>query len=293
MAPERPEDSRKRSEARWRTIAVVLALSAIVFGVVHWLQARDYETTDDAFIDAHVIPISAKISGHVAAVLVDDNQQVEQGQLLVEIEPQDFEVSLGEAKAELAAAQAAARRAEDDMARYKLLYQKDQVSKQTYDHAVTAVDEARDNVEVDAEKVQQATLNLSYTKIYAPEAGKVTKRAVELKSYVEVGQPLMALVPRKVWVTANFKETQLTRMRPGQPVTVRVDAYPGHVFKAHVDSIQSGTGSRFSLLPPENATGNYIKVVQRVPVKIVFDEPVGGQYLLAPGMSVEPAVKTR
>jgi membrane fusion protein (multidrug efflux system) len=139
--------------------------------------------------------------------------------------------------------------------------------------------------------VEQAELELSYTKIYAPESGRVTRKAVEEGTLVQPGQPLMAVVSGDIWVTANFKETQLNEIRPGQPVEVTVDAYPGRVFKAHVESIQAGTGSRFSMIPPENATGNYVKVVQRVPVKIVFDEPLDPQRMLAPGMSVTPEVK--
>ena len=141
--------------------------------------------------------------------------------------------------------------------------------------------------------VEQAQLELSYTKIYAPETGRVTRKAVEEGALVQVGQPLMAIVSGGVWITANFKENQIGRLQPNQPVEIVVDAYPGKIFKGHVDSIQAGTGARFSLIPPENATGNYVKVVQRVPVKIVFDEPPNSQFLLAPGMSVQPEVKVK
>jgi membrane fusion protein (multidrug efflux system) len=141
--------------------------------------------------------------------------------------------------------------------------------------------------------VEQAELELAYTKVYAPESGRVTRKAVEEGALVQPGQPLMAVVPGEVWVTANFKETQLNDIRPGQPVELRVDAYPGRVFKGHVESIQAGTGSRFSLIPAENATGSYVKVVQRVPVKIVFDEQPDAQQMLAPGMSVEPEVRIK
>jgi membrane fusion protein (multidrug efflux system) len=141
--------------------------------------------------------------------------------------------------------------------------------------------------------VEQAALELSYTRIYAPESGRVTRKVAEEGAYVQVGQALMVIVPSQVWVVANFKETQLTSMRPGQPVEITVDAYPDKVFIAHVDSIQAGTGARFSLLPPENATGNYVKVVQRIPVKIVFDEPPDPNHLLGPGMSAVPVVKIK
>jgi membrane fusion protein (multidrug efflux system) len=142
-------------------------------------------------------------------------------------------------------------------------------------------------------QVRQAQLNLSYTKLTAPMPGRVTNRKIERGDYLQPGQPLFALVPTNVWVTANFKETQLTDMQAGQPVAITVDAYPLVTFQGHVDSFQRGTGARFSLLPAENATGNYVKVVQRVPVKIVFDEPPGGDYLLGPGMSVVPEVRVR
>ena len=142
-------------------------------------------------------------------------------------------------------------------------------------------------------RLQQAELNFSYTKIIAPMDGRVTARTVQPGNYVQPGQALLALVPKDVWVTANFKETQLTYMRPGQPVELRVDAYPNRKFKGHVDSLQAGTGARFSLLPPENAVGNYVKVVQRVPVKIVFDDPLPDGLDIAPGMSVVPEVKVR
>ncbi|HMW03262.1 MAG TPA: HlyD family secretion protein, partial [Acidobacteriota bacterium] len=141
--------------------------------------------------------------------------------------------------------------------------------------------------------VKEAELMVSYTKIYAPEDGRITRKAIDPGTYVQVGQSLVALVSNDMWIEANFKETQLTYMRPGQAVEIEIDAYPGKVFKGHVESIQSGTGARFSLLPPENATGNYVKVVQRVPVKIVFDQAPDPQFPLGLGMSVEPEVKVR
>jgi membrane fusion protein, multidrug efflux system len=141
--------------------------------------------------------------------------------------------------------------------------------------------------------VEQAELELSYTKIYAPETGRITHKSVEEGALVQVGQPLMAVVTGDVWVTANFKESQIGKMHEGQPVEITVDAYPDKVFKAHVDSIQAGTGARFSMMPAENATGNYVKVVQRVPVKIVFDEQPDANHMIAPGMSVEPEVQVK
>ena len=141
--------------------------------------------------------------------------------------------------------------------------------------------------------VDEAELELSYAKIYAPSDGRITRKTVQEGAYVQVGEALLAIVPDDLWVTANFKETQLNDVRPGQPVEISVDAFPGKIFNAHVDSIQRGSGSRFSLLPPENASGNYVKVVQRVPVKIVFDQPPDPNYPLGPGMSVVPEVRVK
>ena len=141
--------------------------------------------------------------------------------------------------------------------------------------------------------MRQAELNLSYTKVTAPETGRVTRRVVEQGNYIQPGQSLLAIVPKNMWVVANFKETQLKHMRPGQPTEVEVDAYPQFKFKGHVESIQAGSGARFSLFPPENATGNYIKVVQRVPVKIVIDDNANANVVLGPGMSVEPKVRVK
>ncbi|HUE37639.1 MAG TPA: HlyD family secretion protein, partial [Candidatus Acidoferrum sp.] len=152
---------------------------------------------------------------------------------------------------------------------------------------------AEANVEQSQAAVQQAELNLSYTKITAPETGCVTHRTVEQGAYVQPGQALLAIVPKEVWIVANFKETQLTHMRAGQPVTVHVDAYPQIKFTGHVDSIQAGSGAQFSLFPPENATGNYVKVVQRVPVKIVLDDVSDANIVVGPGMSVEPKVRVK
>jgi membrane fusion protein (multidrug efflux system) len=141
--------------------------------------------------------------------------------------------------------------------------------------------------------VRQAELDLSYTKLYAPAAGRITRKSVEPGNYVQVGQTLFSIVPQPVWVVANFKETQLTHIRPGQPVDIRVDAYPDTAFRGRVDSIQAGSGAAFSLLPPENATGNYVKVVQRVPVKILLDGPPDPAHVLGPGMSVVPTVQVK
>ena len=277
---------------RWVMVGIGLSVAGLGIALSYWLYARSHEWTDDAMIDAHILSVNPKVSGQVARVLVDDNQPVHAGDLLVEIDPQDFQVRLEQARAELAAAQAEAHRAVTDAVRYKQLFEKGQVSRQAYDKSVADADVAKANVTVAEKKAAAAELDLSYTKIASPEAGRVTKRAVEVRSFVQVGQPLMAIVPANVWVTAKFKETQLEHIRPGQAVEIHVDTYSDRSFRGHVDSIQAGAEARFSLLPPENATGNFVKVVQRIPVKIVFDEPTG-DLLLAPGMSVVPTVKVR
>jgi membrane fusion protein (multidrug efflux system) len=305
-----------------------------------------YETTDDASIEAHVIEVSPKVSAHVVAVHFDDNYDVKRGDLLVKLDPRDFEVNLasaqaslasaksklsqaeaqqnmaragiGQTKADLASAQATADNAEADLKRNAQLYQTHVIDRREYDASTAQAKSDVANVESNAKKVtsqeaqvqladaqysaasaeekqaeaqlRQAELQLSYTRIYAPFAGRVTKKSVEPGNYVQPGQTLFSLVPPEVWVIANFKETQLKSMKVGQPVSVRVDAVPGHDFQAHVDSFQVGTGGRFTLLPPENATGNFVKVVQRVPVKIVFDEPANNLQRVWAGESVEPRV---
>jgi membrane fusion protein (multidrug efflux system) len=281
-------------------------------------------------------------------LLIRDNQEVKEGDPLVEIDPSDYNTKLAQARADLATAQSqldqakaqvavdeakaaqqlaavteadvAARLAASDLQRYQSVESRAisqtqldaehtqaestgasvEVARQQAKAAEAQVGFSRANVETAAAEVQQARakleqaeLDLSYTKIAAPVDGRVTERTVEKGNYLQTGQSLLALVPTNVWVVANFKETQLALMRPGQPVRIHVDAYPGRDFKGKVDSLQAGSGAQFSLLPPENAVGNYVKVVQRVPVKIVFDEPLDPQFDIAPGMSVEPRVKVK
>lgn len=225
-----------------------------------------------------------------------------------------------EAQAAVVAAEAENERASDDLKRYQTV-DKTAVSRSAFDMAKATARTAGADLEASRSqaqaaeanvalseagvetataavlqaqaKLRQAELNLSYTLVTAPEDGRVTRRAVEQGAYIQPGQSLMAIVPHHYWVIANYKELQLTHMRPGQPVEIKVDAYPSHKFKGHVQSIQSGSGARFSLFPPENATGNYIKVVQRVPVKIVFDDDPDSGLALGPGMSVVPTVRVK
>jgi membrane fusion protein (multidrug efflux system) len=344
-----PPPPRKRGRRRKVLIAAVAALILLAATVFYYhVCIAPYESTDDAFVDGYVTLISPRVPGQVTRLLVTDNQEVKKDDVLVEIDPRDYEASLAQAKADLAAAQsqsdqsqaqvkvsearvaqaqaavtaaeAEARRATDDLKRYESVESK-AVSESAIDLAQAQARSANANLEAarsqtnaaEAEvtlseagvetataavqqaeaKLQQAGLNLSYTKIIAPLDGRITARTVQPGNYVQPGQALLALVPKDVWVVANFKETQLTYMKPGQPVELSVDAYPNRKFKGKVDSLQAGTGARFSLLPPENAVGNYVKVVQRIPVKIVFDEEMPTNLDIAPGMSVEPEVRVK
>jgi membrane fusion protein (multidrug efflux system) len=336
----------KRSRRRLFIISTLGAL-ALAGGTFWYIDNVGYETTDDATIEGHVIQVSPKVSAHVKTVHFDDNYQVRKGDLLIELDPRDFEVSLasavanlasaqsklteaeaqqnvakaslGQAKADLLSAQATADNAKADLDRNQRLFQTHVIDRREYDASVAQAKSALANVESATKKVasqeaqvqltsaeyvtassgekqaeaqlRQAQLQLSYTKIFAPFDGRITKKSIEPGNYVQPGQTLFSLVPPDVWVVANFKETQLKQMKVGQPVSVRVDALPDRPFRAHIESFQVGTGGRFTLLPPENATGNFVKVVQRVPVKIVFDEPVANLERLWPGESVEPKVR--
>jgi membrane fusion protein (multidrug efflux system) len=384
--PPRPGlRARLRHSRRAHVVFVCAAVVVVIGGLLAWRYFSVRESTDDAQIDGHVVPVAARVGGTVLAVLVSDNQQVEKGALLVRIDPRDHAVAVSRAEADLAeneataraahttvpltsttvasqetaadsdlagaqarlaAAQALLREAQarerqtaQDVERFRPLLAKDEISKQLFDVAATAADSARAAREAaeagvrSAEKaveaarahlaqartgreqvaivsaraassaakvgmaraaLEQARLNLAYTEVKAPVGGVVSRKTVEVGQVVQPGQPLLALVPLDdIWVTANFKESQLKRMRPGQPVEVAVDAYGGHTFRGRVDSIAAATGSRFSLLPPENATGNYVKVVQRVPVKIVLEQGQDKEHILRPGMSVVPTVLTR
>jgi membrane fusion protein (multidrug efflux system) len=303
-------------------MVIVLVILALVFGSRYLLFVMSYESTEDAFIQGHIVSVSARVDGHTAKVHVKDNQWVEKGDLLAELDPRDFQVGMDLASAALSAAQASAEqaraqvsialveaaRAEKDCNRYRQLFDSNGgVTQQQVDNATAAAQSAAAQLEAANKQVlaaqakaseakaafDQAQLNLSYTKIYAPQSGRVTDKALEQGEYIRVGQSLMMIVPQDVWVVANFKETQLKYMKSGQPVKIKVDAYPQKNLRGHIDSIQAGTGAIFSLLPPENATGNYVKVVQRVPVKIVFDEDPNEIKMLSPGMSVVPEVKVK
>jgi len=382
----------QKPHVRWYLLGVVLVL--IVGGIFAYRYFSSYESTDDAEVDGHLMPLSARISGYVSKVNVDDNQYVTAGTVLVEIDPKDFQVAVDQARASLADVQASAEalnlnvpiasvntasqtssseadvqnaqagigvaqqqfdsakaqlvqaqannvKAQNDVARYKQLVDKQEISAQMYDEAVAAaaanaagvnsaqaaasaaeqqINQARAKlaqaqanldssrtgprqvastraratsadatVQAKQAALEQAELNLGYTKIVAPVTGVVMK-SVEVGMNVQSGQQLLTVVPLDdIWVTADFKETQLKQMRPGQRAEIKVDAN-GRVYEGHVDSFAGSSGARLSLLPPENATGNYVKVVQRIPVKIVLEPGENNDHYLRLGMSVEPKI---
>ena len=390
--PARPYAAPKNRNKKLILVAVILLV--LVGGFFLWRYLRTYESTDDAQVDVHLYPVSARVSGYVVKVNVDDNQWVQQGTVLVEIDPKDFEVAVAQAQANLANAEATAQslnitvpitstntssqlrstasgiensqagivaaerqlgaahaqvkeaeannvRVQEDLRRYKLLVDKREIAQQVYDQAVAAatagtaaVEAARANesaaqqfvqqaqsrlveaqanhqsaetgpqqvsstrarvraaiadVEEKRALLEQAQLNLQYTKIIAPVSGQVNKSVV-VGLNVQAGQQLLTVVPLdEIWITANFKETQLRRMKVGQKAKIHVDS-SGRSLNGHVDSIAGATGPTFSLLPPENATGNYVKIVQRIPVKIILEQGENRDHLLRPGMNVVPDV---
>ena len=315
-------------------IPAFVVIIFIIFGLYSFISSLSYQSTDDAFIEGRFIQIAPKVSGQVISLKVDDNDYVKEGDLLLEIDPADFEnkvkeleSTLSEAKAnknvstsdinktnaDLANANKNLDFARVDFERYSKLKENGLCTKQQYDKAETAYKEAleRQNAmsatvkstkskdeasasHIDKIEAQlaQAKLDLSYTKIYAPQDGFISARSVEKGNYVNKAQPLMSVVSPKIWVVANFKETQVGKMKKGQSVTIKIDTYPNKKFKGEVDSIQLASGAKASLFPPENAVGSYIKVVQRIPVKIVFTQDLS-DYTIAPGMSVVPKVKIK
>jgi membrane fusion protein, multidrug efflux system len=415
MAEEKPDEKIEQAKGnggRWRLGGIVL-LVLVLIGGFFWLRSRGKESTDDAQVDGHITQIAPRVGGTVTKVHITNNQAVKAGDVLVEIDPRDYQIAVDKAKAELADAvatasaartgvpiarvetksgvstasggvqqaeaavagadreiqvaqadlvsaqahqrekEATAVRAARDVERLKGLVQKDEISQQQFDAAVAASDSARaaadaaksevtaaqGNITVAEQKsaaargaaaqaraglanaqtapqqlqvtearansadarvrqaesaLKQAELNLEYTTVKAPTDGVVSRKSVEQGQVIQPGQPLLALVDlNDVWVTANFKESQLAKMRPGQKATIDVDALGGKEFTGHVDSIAAATGAKFSLLPPENATGNYVKVVQRIPVRIFFEPDQDPSHLLRPGMSVTPTVSVR
>jgi membrane fusion protein (multidrug efflux system) len=335
----RTRDPAERTRRRPLRLIFIAALAALLCagGLTLWNYLQSYENTDDAEVDGYLDPISSRINGSVRAVYVNNNQRVKAGQLLVQLDPHDYQLAVDQARAQLEQARAdfnSARQqyvsavatvrqaqaqnylAQRNAERHAILFRLQVVPQADFDQyeatarvdaATVKVDEAtaasaQRTIASRAAQVQeaqaaldQAELNLSYTRIAAPTTGIIGNRSAQLGQRVQPGQSLMALTqmnsPSDLWVTANFKETQLARMRHGQPVMIHVDAL-GRDFRGHVLSMPGATGSLYELLPPENATGNYVKIVQRLPVRITFDP---GQDLshLRPGMSLEPKVWLR
>ncbi|MBJ6751425.1 HlyD family secretion protein [Geomonas anaerohicana] len=325
---------------RGAIVLLIIILVGTLFGLRQWVRSKTHIETDNAFVEAHVHSVASRIPALVQRVAVVDNQFVHKGDVLVELDPADYQARLKSAAASLEMAKnetsgdyaevesaranvglAAARleQASLDLKRAEALYAKEVIPREQLDRARTAhkvaqaqvreAQEAENRAKAmigmsgsgskDARVAQKqgdleaAKLNLSYTRIVAPSDGFVTRKGVEVGNYVQPGQALMAIVPLEdAWITANYKESQLTNVRPGQEVDFTVDGYPGRHFTGKVESIMAGTGAAFSLLPPENATGNYVKVTQRIPVRIAIDKRSDPDHLLRVGMSVVPTILT-
>jgi len=339
-----------RLRQHWMLAATAACIAAVglIAGLLYWLDARHYESTDDAFVATRSFSIAPKVSGYVTEVAVTDNQHVGAGELLARIDERDYTIAVNQAQAQVATgranianieAQIASQQAQIDQAKAQVeqaeaqlqfsqqeaaraqdlaskgagTVQRQQQTKSDLEAQqanmarakaaliaaelqIKVLGTQRDSAHASLDQAQaqldQAKLNLAYTNIVAAQPGRVAKLSAAKGAFVTPGQSLTMFVPDEVWVTANYKETQLTDMRPGQKVEIRIDAYPGRKLNGHVASVQPGSGTAFSLLPAENATGNFVKVVQRVPVKIVVDDwpadlPVG------PGMSVVPRTRVR
>jgi membrane fusion protein (multidrug efflux system) len=305
----------------------VVLLGLIVLGVRRWWFARSHVSTDNAQVDGHIVPVLPKVGGYVILVQAEENKAVNAGDTLVVLDDRDFRVRLQQAEAELAAilatvssrarvgqadaavaqAQANAIKARADLSRVEPLAAQGVVSQQQLDAARAAAAAADAQlaaaqaglVGADARVAaaratrDQAALQLSYTRIIAPAGGVVSKKSVEVGQLVQPGQPLMTVVPLEdVWITANLKETETADVTPGDPAEIKVDAYEGVTFRGHVESLAPATGAKFSLLPPDNATGNFTKVVQRIPVRIRLDSTPDPARPLRPGMSVVATIQT-
>jgi membrane fusion protein (multidrug efflux system) len=278
-----------------RKILTVIIIAALGLGGWFLWETLNWESTDDAYVQAHVLMLSPKVGGTVSKVLVDENQAVKAGQLLVQFEGQDYATAHSQAQADMASLEADARQAKVDFDRQAQLLKDGVVTQQQYDQALAKSRSLDQRLRAASYKAQQAQLNLSYTQLVAPEDGIIAKRAVEPGMVVPAGQPLLGFVGSgERWVTANFKETQLDNVKPGRKAEVTVDALPGRTFEGEVESLSAGTGSIFTLLPPDNASGNFTKVVQRVPVRIKLPGLTMADILsLQAGLSAVVSVKVR
>jgi membrane fusion protein (multidrug efflux system) len=283
-----PESKRKKL-----TILIIVLVLVAVAGIWYLIKSFNIVSTDDAYIEGRVYTIAPKIPGTVKVVNVSDNQKVKKNELLLEIDPADYELQVREAQANLDIRKNLLQEALRNKTRAEVLFKKQAISQAKYDDSLTAYKIAQAQVEAAQTQLKIALLNLGYTKIYAPSDGYVAKKSVEVGNQVMPAQPLMAVVSRDMWIVANYKETQLKNVRPGQKVKIKIDAYPGKTFEGYVDSIQRGTGAAFSMFPPENATGSFVKIVQRIPVKIVFDGQPERKYDFCIGMSAITEIETR
>jgi len=321
-------DENKKITVKKRLLVPLVIIVVAIIAYVTAINAMKYESTEDAYVETHTVQIAPKVSGQVVAMYVTDNQKIKEGDLVAQIDDTDYKVKLAQAtaayesalykqkgaKATFEAVNSQIALAKKNLDRYTELYKSGAASKLEYDNAKTTYDNAQASVTqaqqnilskdsnrvADADLKQlaalkkQAELNLSYTKIYAPQAGTVTNKSIEKGAYITTGQPLFVIVPETVWVVANFKESQLRNMKLGQDVELKLDTYPDKIFKGKVDSFQRISGAKSSLFPPENAVGSFVKIVQRIPVKIVFTETIDPNvYTIVPGMSVEPKVRVK
>jgi membrane fusion protein (multidrug efflux system) len=296
------DDSEKKPKSKLPIIIlIVVTVIALIGGLIYWLMTRNQESTDDAYTEGNAVSIAPKVSGYVVENRVNDNIFVRAGDVLLKIDPRDYIVARDQAQANLDAALAQQATAAVDLqttrvrAPANLSQAEAQVSvaslvKETIRTAEATLDQRTAQVEQARSNLAQAELNLSYTDVMAPQDGQITRRNVDLGTFTQAGQQVFYLVTRDVWIVANFKETQLDRMRVGQLVDVKVDAYSQLHLSGHIDSIQGGSGARFTAFPAENATGNFVKIVRRVPVKIIIDHGLEHSAFLPLGLSVEPTV---
>jgi membrane fusion protein (multidrug efflux system) len=263
-----------------RIIFILIALVSL--GIVGFFvhDAMKYESTDDAYVETTTVQVSPKVSGQIVEVMVEDNQRVHENDFVAGIDQADYRLKMQQANARY-------QRAKSDFERYKSLYPSGAVSKHELDLAQSQLTEL-------AAANEQAQLDYSRTTIQAPISGTVTNKRIQKGMHVQVGMPLFTIVPDQVWVVANFKENQLRNMKIGQEVDIKVDTYPDKIFKGKIDSIQRSSGAKSSLFPPENAVGSFVKIVQRIPVKIVFTQDIDPEiYTIVPGMSVVPRVRVK
>ncbi len=320
------ESKEKRIKKRYLAIGLG---ALVVIGIGYFVhETLMFQSTDDAYVETTTVQVAPRVAGQITDVFITDNQRVHEGDLVARIDDADYKIKVEQAKARyerellnqtnakanLTAANTNIEVAKKDLDRYTNLYAEGAVSKQKLDEAQAKYDSAQAQLttaeqslfskegtkvaDADLKELKalkdQAELNLSYTNIYAPQNGTVSNRRVEKGMYVQVGTPLFVIVPDDVWVVANFKENQLRHMKPGQEVDIKIDTYPNKVFKGKVDSIQRASGAKSSLFPPENAVGSFVKIVQRIPVKIVFTENINPEeYNIVPGMSVIPKVRVK